>query len=54
MPTVADLKKILDDMPTDATIRAYEGEGGAWLVIERGDKTILSINTDTGGVRYAY
>jgi hypothetical protein len=51
---ITDLKKILNDMPADATIRAYEGEGGAWLVIERGNETIMSINTDTGEVRHAY
>jgi hypothetical protein len=52
MLTIADLKKLLADVPDDATIRAYEGEGGCWLVIERGDETIMSINTDTGEVRY--
>jgi hypothetical protein len=53
MLTIADLKKILADVPDDATVRAYDGFEGTLIVIERGDETIMSINTDTGEVSYA-
>jgi hypothetical protein len=49
---IADLKKILADLPDDATVRAYDGFEGTLTVVERGDETIVSINTDTGEVRY--
>jgi hypothetical protein len=51
MVTVNDLKKLIADLPGDATVRGYEGEGGAWIVVDRGEETLLAINTDTGEVR---
>lgn len=34
--TVGELLAILERLPKDANVYAYEGEGGAWILVKAG------------------
>lgn len=34
MVTVSELQEWLKGFPPDARVRGYEGEGGAWIVVD--------------------
>jgi hypothetical protein len=34
-PTIAQVMEFLREYPPDWRVRAYEGEGGAWIVVDK-------------------